>query len=421
VRNRSCLLAILLGFLLPALAANSAPVAPKPLAGDWPWWRGPALDGKSRDRVVTKWSATENVVWKTKVPGRGHSSPIVYGNRVFLTTAEEAPPRQLVLAFDRKTGKQLWSARAHEVPFVRKNPKNSHASATPACDGKHVYSVFLNRDGLHVTATSLDGKIAWTTKAGDFTSEHGYGSSPVLYRSLVIVNGDSRKGCFIAAVDARSGKVVWRTERKTTGKHGSYATPIVATLAGKPQVILMGMGEVCSYDPPSGKLLWSCDGPAEVTACTPACSDTTVFATGGYPEKEVLAIRANGSGDVSRSHVTWRSSNGVAYVPSPIYHAGRLYVVADGGMASCFEAATGKVLWQGRLPGAFTASPLLVGDLLYAVSEAGKTFVVKTGPKFEIVAANDLGERTLATPAIAGRQIFLRTDRHLYCIGGRND
>src|SRR5205085_2517785 len=147
-----------------------------------------------------------NVVWKTEVPGKGHSSPIVYGNRVFLTTAEEGPASQSVLAFDRKTGKRLWSTRAHESPFVRKNPKNSHASATPACDGERVYSVFLNRDGLHVTATNLDGKIAWQTRAGAFVSEHGYGSSPVLFRSLVIINGDSLKGCFLAALDRQTGK-----------------------------------------------------------------------------------------------------------------------------------------------------------------------------------------------------------------------
>ncbi len=426
MRARS-LFAVVAGALFFGLSGRSggesadppAPIAaPKSAAGDWPWWRGPALDGTSADRgVVTKWSATDNVVWRVKVPGRGHSSPIVCGDRVFLTAAADAPPRQLVLALDRKSGKQAWSSPAHEAPFARKNPKNSHASATPACDGERIYSVFLNRDGLFVTAMSLDGKTAWQVKAGAFSSEHGYGSSPVLYKSLVIVNGDSLKGCFVAALDRRTGKQVWRTERKTTGRHGSYATPVVAKLAGKPQLILMGMGEVSSYDPDSGKRLWWCAGPAEVTACTPALSDTVVFATGGYPEKEVLAIRADGSGDVTKSHVAWRSRKVVAYVPSPIYHDGHLYVVSDGGVAGCFEAKTGKQLWQDRLQGAFTASPVLAGGLLYATSEAGKTFLFKAGPKFEVVATNDLGERALATPAICGGQVFLRTDKHLYCLG----
>jgi outer membrane protein assembly factor BamB len=398
----------------PATPAASPQAAP----GDWPWWRGPTFDGKSSDhRAVTTWSTTENVVWKVVVPGRGHSSPVVCGQRVFLTTADEKAEKQLILAFDRKTGKSLWSTLAHQGGFTRKNPKNSHASATPACDGERLYSVFINRTSLYVTATNLDGRILWQSEAGAFTSEHGYGSSPVLYGSLLIVNGDSLKGCFVAALDRRTGKVAWRTNRKTTGRHGSYATPVVAQLDGKPQLILTGMGEVASYDPETGKLIWSCAGPAEVTACTPACSDTLVFATGGYPEKELLAIRADGSGDVTTTHVVWRTGKGVAYVPSPLYHHGYLYVVADGGLLTCFEAATGKQVWQERLPGAFTSSLVLVGDLLYATNEAGRTYVVKAGPKFELVATNDLGDGVLATPTVCGGRVFLRTSHDLYCLG----
>ena len=268
-----------------------------------------------------------------------------------------------------------------------------------------------------MTATGLDGKVLWQSKAGDFQSEHGYGSSPVLYESLVIVNGDSLKGSFVAGLEAATGKVAWKTDRKSTGRHGSYATPLVAKLAGKPQLVLMGMGEVSAYDPATGKLLWSCAGPAEVSACTPATSDRLVFATGGYPEKTILAIRADGQGDVTKSHVAWRSTSGVAYVPSPVYHEGRLYVVSDGGVATCFDPASGKQAWQGRLRGAFTSSPVLVGDRLYVSNEAGQTFVLKTGPKFEVLATNDLAEATYATPAICGGQVFLRTDGHLYCIG----
>ncbi len=193
---------------------------------------------------------------------------------------------------------------------------------------------------------------------------------------------------------------------KTTGKHGSYGTPIVARLADRPQVILSGMGEVAGYDPVNGKQLWSCAGPAEVTGCTVAVSDRLVFASGGYPEKEILAIRADGEGDVSKSHVAWRSNEGVTYVPSPLYHDGKLYVVNDTGIATCFEAATGKQVWQGRLSGSFSSSPVLVGDLLYAANETGKTFVCKTGPKFEIVAANALDEGVMATPTVRGGLIY---------------
>jgi outer membrane protein assembly factor BamB len=366
---------------------------------------------------VTTWSRTENVLWQAKVPGRGHSSSIVCGQRVFLTTADEDAHKQYVLAFDRKTGKPLWKTLVHDAEFTRKNPKNSYASATPACDGQRVYAVFLNRDGLHVTAMNLDGKILWQTRAGAFQSQHGYGSSPVLFKSLVIINGDSLKDCFVAALDRKTGEVVWRTARKTTGKNGSYATPIVAQLAGRPQLILTGMSEVSSYDPETGQLIWSCAGPSEVTGCTVACSDQLVFATGGYPEKEILAIRADGTGDVTKTHIVWRSSKGVAYVPSPLYHEGYLYVVADGGLVSCLKAATGEPVWQERQQGGFTSSPVLVGDVLYVTNEAGKTFVLKTGPKFQVVATNSVEEGVLATPAVSGGRLFLRTSGHLYCIG----
>src|SRR5262249_46746695 len=185
-----CLFAIAL-LASPAVSAEPAQARPgDPVANeaDWPWWRGPAWDGKSRDKkTITKWNTIDNVVWSTKVPGRGHSSPIVCGDRVFLTTADERAKKQLILAFDRKTGKPLWTTTAHEGGFPRKFPKNPHASATPACDGKKVYSAFINGRGLYVTATDLDGKIVWQNDAGEFQSEHGYGSSPVLYKDLVIV------------------------------------------------------------------------------------------------------------------------------------------------------------------------------------------------------------------------------------------
>ena len=385
---------------------------------DWPCWRGPGLDGKSRDsQAPTKWSRTENVAWKVAVPGRGHASPIVVGDRVFLASADEQAEKQLMLAYDRKTGKELWATEVHQGGFMAKHGKNSHASATPACDGEHVFAAFINRNGLHVSATDLEGKIVWQSEAGTFGSEHGYGSSPVLYKSLVIVLGDNRKSCFVAALDRKTGKVVWRTDRKTTGRHGSYATPIVARFAGKLQLLVSGIESTTSYDPETGKQIWTCSGPAEVTACTPAFSDQFVFSSGGYPEKELLAIRANGTGDVTRSHVVWRTGKGVTYVPSPLFHAGNLYVVSDDGVSTCFDGKAGKEIWKGRLQGSFSSSPVLAGSLLYATNEAGKTYVFKTGSKFEIVAENDLGDGGFASPVICGGQIFLRTNHELYCIG----
>jgi hypothetical protein len=386
--------------------------------GDWPWWRGPAIDGKSSDvQPATTWTKTKNVAWQASVPGAGHSSPIVCGPRVFLTSADESAKKQLVLCYDRKSGKSLWTTVAHEGGLMSKHGKNSHASATPACDARRVFAAFINSDALHVTATDLEGNIVWQTSAGPFRSEHGYGSSPVLYKSLVIVCGDNLSGCFLAALDRDTGEIVWRTGRKTTGRHGSYATPIVAEVAGRPQLLLHGMRSTSSYDPETGELLWSCDGPAEVAACTVAFSDELVFSSGGYPEKELLAIRADGSGDVTKSHLVWRTGKGVTYVPSPLFHAGRLYVVNDGGIATCFDAANGKQIWQGRLEGSFSSSPVLAGGLLYVTNESGKTYVLKAGPRFEVVAENDLADGGgFATPAVCGSQIFVRTEHKLYCI-----
>lgn len=404
--------------LWAAIAPAAEPALPEVGRDDWPWWRGPTLDNKSRDtHAPMKWSRTENIVWKTPVPGRGHSSPVLWGDRVFLTTADEAAQTQRALAFDRKTGKPLWNVAVHTGGFEKKHEKNSHASATPACDGQRVYSAFVNSSAVYVTATDLEGKVVWQQKAGPYESQHGYGSSPVLYKQTVIVLADSMKGSFLAALDRATGKVVWCSDRPVTGRNGSYATPIVANLAGRPQLVVQGTRVTTSYDPDTGKELWTCFGPAEVTGCTPAYDAKHVFATGGFPEKEILAIRADGAGDVTKSHVAWRSKKGVTYVPSPLYHDGRLYVVNDGGVATCFYASTGEEVWSERLEGAFTSSPVLVGDLLYVTNEQGKTYVLKAGPKFERMAGIDLGEGVLSTPAVAGGRIYLRTTETLYCIG----
>ena len=395
------------------------PDAPVKVAtADWPWWRGQAGDGEGRgDAPPVKWGKSENVAWSAAIPGRGHSSPIVWGTQVILTTAEEVEQRQSILAFDRATGERLWTTAAHTGGFLRKHGKNSHASATPACDGERVYAAFMNAGDLWMTATDLGGKILWQEKAGPYRSEHGYGSSPILYKSLLIVAGDDAASGYVTAMDRSTGKIAWRTARETPGRHANYATPAIVTLAGKPQLVLVGLGVVASYDPDTGKPIWHCKGPAEVAACTPAFSDTMIFASAGFPEKEILAIKADGSGDVSESHIVWRSKRNVTYVPSPLYHDGDLYVVTDSGIVACLDAATGKEKWQDRLRGAFSASPVLAAGRLYIPNEAGRCFVFNAAPKFELLSENDLGDGGFASPVICGGRIYLRTEHHLYCIG----
>jgi outer membrane protein assembly factor BamB len=302
---------------------------------------------------------------------------------------------------------------------MRCSQENSQASATPACDGSRVYAAFVNSGALRVTATDLEGRKLWQSEAGAFVPEHGYASSPILYKSLIIVLGDNLKGSFIAGLDRSSGKVVWRTERNTTGWKSSYGSPSAGLVAGKWQVFAVGMGSVSGYEPESGRLLWSAEGPAEATAATAAFGNEMVFATGGDPRNEILAIRANGAGEVTETHVAWRSNRGVSYVPTPVYHDGKLYVLSDTGILSCFESQSGKQLWQGRLEGDFLASPVIAGGLLYVTNVAGKTFVVKTGAAFEIIAENDLGSGGRASLAICDGLVYVRTENDLYCIGKR--
>ncbi|QDU63427.1 outer membrane biogenesis protein BamB [Planctomycetes bacterium Pan216] len=400
---------------------SDSPVTKAPVSlaeQDWPWWRGQSRDNHAPgQKIPDSWSESENVQWRIDLPGQGWSSPIVLGDNLYLTTAEEDSSQQSLIALDRKTGTERWRRVLHKGALPKKHHKNSHASETPASDGETIYTAMVNDGRVWVSAVDTEGKVLWQSDVGPFRSEHGYGPSPVLHESLIIVNGDNLNDCFIAAVDRETGKIVWRTKRPTTGNHGGYATPIVAELAGKPQVVLMGMGQTSSYDPTTGKLLWRCDGPAEVAACSVAFNDDTVFASGGYPEKNLLAIGADGSGDVTDTHVKWKTTKNITYVPSPIHLEGKLFLVNDRGVASCLDATTGEELGKRRLPGAFTASPTLIGDRLYVPNEKGTVYVVKADPSLEIITTNELGEDCYATPVASKGQLFLRTHGQLFCIG----
>lgn len=388
---------------------------------DWTVWRGPNGDGKALavPGLPIQWSETENVVWKAPVPGRGHSSPIVVGQRVFLTTADEDKQQQSVLAFDRETGVQNgWKTDVHTGGFCRMHAKNSQASATLACDTERLFAVFLNSDALWMTALDLEGKILWQTKLGPFQSEHGYGSSPVLWGNLVIACGDNIANAYLVAVDRESGEIVWRTTReRETGEseqeHGNYATPIVRNVAGLDCLFLAGFHHVRAYEPGSGVELWSCEGPAQVAANGVATEGDLVLASAGYPQHEVLCVRGDGS-----KEVLWRHEGDESYVPTPILHKGLAYLPNDNGVLVCLKLESGEVVYKKRLGGNFTASAVLSGDRLYLMNEDGVCFVVRTGETFERLAQNELASPGgMATPTIAGGRIYLRTNDSLYCIG----
>jgi len=386
---------------------------------DWPWWRGPGRDGKSAGASPpTTWDPMKNVVWKSPVPGRGHSSPSIWGERVFVSTADEEEKTQSLVCFDRRTGRQRWNTLIHKGGLEHAHKKNSQASPTAAADGERVYVLFLNGGNIVLSATNLEGDILWQSPVGPFKTEHGYASSPAVYESLVLVSADSLSGSFIAGVDRKTGEVVWSSPREDGPTHGNYAVPMVGVVAGRPQLFIAGQLRVDSYDPRTGERLWYVQGaPAQVVANTMAFEGDFVYVSGGYPEKDILCIRADGQGDVTDSHVVWREKQAITYVPSPVVHEGRLYTVNDGGVATCFDSKNGNVIWRERVGGKLSASPILAGGHLYCPAEDGTTYVLKAGDHFELVASNPLGEGIFATPVICGGQIFLRTHDHLYCIG----
>lgn len=388
-------------------AAPLTSSAVKP-AEDWPCWRGPAHDNlASSARPPLTWSKTEHVLWRTPLPGRAHSSPIVVGDRVYVTTAVEESQTIALVALDRATGQVRWETPLHVGGFVHKHQKNSHASPTPACDGQRIYSTALIKSAIWVTAVDLTGRVVWQVEAGPFQSHHGYGASPIVYRDLVLVCGDGKGEGFVAGLKASDGSRVWSTPRHTGPSH---ATPLLATLGGSEHLLLCGRDRVDSYDPATGRPRWSVEGSTEETANTMAAGEGLAFASGGWPNAVLEAF------DPANGTRKWKREIKV-YVPSLLVHAGRLYALGDNGVLRCLDAATGEEKWSKRLGGDFSSSPILAGDAIYATNETGKTYVFRPGDKYEPLAENDLGEPCFATPVPVGERLFLRTGAAVYCLG----
>ncbi len=408
------------------------------LSENWPNWRGPSGDGISTEKgIPTTWSATENIDWKVEIPGNGHSSPIVWGNKVFLTSSLNKKNKRILLCLDRHSGQTIWQRDVVQSPPETIHQLNSRASGTPATDGRQIYTAFMRAEGdrviapnvgserlitpgkIIVAAYDLDGVQKWKTNVGDFISAHGFNTCPVLFEDLVIINGDHDGDAYLVALNRQSGKERWRTRREN--KTRSYATPIIREIGGRTQMILSGSLCVASYDPHNGKRHWIVDGPTEQFVASMVYNGEYVFVTAGYPERHILAIRPDGSGNVTDTHVAWRTNRGAAYVPSPIFEGPYLLVVADSGIASCFNAKTGKRHWMERLPGGHSPSTVSADGLVYFTSDRGVTTIVRPGKMFNIIARNELEEQISASPAISQGQIFLRTHQHLYCIGSKKN
>lgn len=386
-------------------------------ADDWSWWRGPDLNNHAAagPQPPLKWSVTENVRWRVELPGKGHATPCIVGKRVLVTTGDRQSQTISLLCLDRDSGKQLWQTEIYRGALPKIHTDNSYASAMPACDGERVFIPYQTSDALCLAALDLDGKLVWKVPVGPYQSIQGYSSSPALHKSLVIVPSDGSLGNKLTALHRKTGAVVWRASL-TKGLE-SYASPLVVRVAGRDQAILVGGKKTHSFDPSSGKLLWTCDGPADFCVATVAFNQDTVFSTGGYPQKGLLAIRADGSGDVTQSHLRWQSDAKAGYVPSPLLHAGLLYAVSDTGLLRCYEADGGRIVWEHALKAPFYSSPVLAGDRIYLFDRDAKGYVIKTGRQFELLATNELPDGVFATPVILGGRIYLRTLRDFYCLG----
>jgi outer membrane protein assembly factor BamB len=403
-------------FLLGVLTFSSHPV----MGENWPMWRGPRLDGTSSDKFLPLyWSDTSNVVWKVELPGTGHASPIVWEDRLFTVSALPQTESRVLVCLDRKSGRKLWQKTVLTAPMERKHSLNSHASSTPATDGELVYVAFLDRADMLVAAYDFEGRQRWLVRPGPFSSMHGFCSSPILHQDKVIVNGDHDGDSYLAALSRATGKTLWKIPREN--KTRSYCVPLIRELGGRTQLILSGDKCVASYDPNTGTRHWIIDGPTEQFVASVVYNQKAdlLFVTGGYPDHHSLAIKPDGRGNITDSDkIVWRTNRGVAYVPSPISEGDFFLVVSDSGVAHCFEAATGRLMWHERM-GEHHASLVSANRMVYFLNDNGIMNVVRPGPEFTRVAQSSIGEKTFASPALSQGQIFIRGEKHLFCLGNR--
>lgn len=383
-------------------------------AQDWLQWRGPTGDNHAPagSTAPAEWSETENVVWKVPVPGRGHSSPTVVGDRIYLTTADKGERTQSLLIYDRTTGKQLAETIAHSGGITAKlHPNNTHASATVASDGQRVFALFNNAEAAWVTAFDLDGKRLWQERAIGFDPqryEFGFGSSPVLVDGLVIVASEyDGPESGIVALDAQTGRQLWRAERPQSL---SYSTPARAQQNGQTYLVTSGNNLFAAYNPQNGQLLWSAEGTTFATCGTMVWNEPQqlAFASGGYPDTFTSAVRTDGDHEV-----VWTNNRVKCYEQSMLVVGDHIYCVTDSGVAHCLSCSDGEVQWKKRLGGSFSSSPLLVDGKIYVANERGTMFVFAASPaEFQSLGENQLGTEAFATPTPIGNRLY-----HRYAVG----
>lgn len=400
-------------------------------AENWPQFRGPTGQGISSEKnLPTKWSAAENVAWKTLIPGESWSSPIVWENRVFVTTATDNGASCRVLSLDRRSGAVLWDKEVFRQFPAHKQQRNTFATPTPATDGQQIYTCFS--DGSFA-ALNFSGDVVWTNRQYKFYGEHGLGSSPILYRDLVIMArdgssaGDDKKlgwqkpwdQSYVIALDARTGKERWK------GKRGlsriSHGVPAIWEHDGRAEVVTEAGDVLQGFDARTGERLWSNEVIGEGKVPSVVLGEGLAFTSGGWGGKEtVKAFRLGGKGDLKETQLVWEQKKGMPKVPSMIFVKPHLFAITDGGVATCMRATSGELLWQERVGGNFSASPITAEGHIYFVGDNGETTIIEAGPDFKVLAKNPLGEKVQASPAISHGQIFIRTEKNLFCIANNS-
>jgi hypothetical protein len=442
-----------------AVIAAVALVAPRLQSADegrWPSFRGPSASGVADgQKLPDTWDGVsgKNIKWKVSVPGLAHSSPVVWGDRIFVTSAissrpdatfkpglygegtaseDRTPQRWVVMALDRATGKTMWTSTAYEgAPKEKRHIKATYANATPATDGRYVVA-FFGSQGLY--AFDVNGKALWQKDLGVLNTgaydlpeyEWGTASSPIIYKNLVIVQCDTQNESFLLAADVATGRTVWKTVRKELPSWGT-PTVYIPPAGGRPELVTNASNYIRGYDPETGAERWRLGGSSKITAPTPIFSrDLVVVASGRAPERPIFAIRPGGSGDItppgdagSSAHVAWRKTGRGSYMPTPLIYGDLLYVLGNAGLFDAYELSSGREVYRQRLEhqgSGFSSSPVAADGRIYLSSEDGDMFVVRSGATFELVARNPMGEPLMATPALAGGAMFVRGEKHLFAI-----
>ena len=391
---------------------------------NWMRFRGPTGQGiSSETKLPVTWSATKNIKWKTSLPGKGWSSPIVFEDHVFLTTSTEEGVSCRVICINRKDGSIAWTTEVHRQKPGAMRKQNSYATPTPVTDGKHVYSVFY--DGT-VTAVDLSGKLVWKNSEVKFFSLHGLGASPILANGQVIMpfDGSSREEtelgwkvpwekAVVLSLDTENGSVRWKGTRGTS--RVGHVTPILINNGS--QLVSAGGDRVQGFDPTTGRRIWSVYSQGEGVTPSPVVGDGLIYTSSGFEAPTLRAIRLGGKGDITKTHIAWEQKRGVAALSSLLYIKPYLYSISRDNILHCIEASSGKIVWLERLSGVYWASPVYADGRIYILSEEGVTLVLRPGPKYDEVARNDISVTCLASMAVSQGNFYIRSDQDLYCIG----